>query len=299
MFRWYRGAIRCYVYLSDVSRPLFATDDKSHEPWEAIFWKSRWFTRGWIFQEFIASALVEFFSKEGKLLGNKNSLERHICEVMGISARAFRGSALSDFSVIERMSWATSRAITCKENMVYSLLGIFDVNIPLIYGEKKVKALKRFREEIEKASKVTAHLVIRELLIRAGIKREDFSVVFSLSNVSDIEFFVAREEEFLEMHRTLSDDGSRRIVIFHGLGGIGKTQLSVAYVKRHKDSYSAIFWLNIKDKDFLKQSFAKVARQISRKHFSINRLSNVNTSENLDEVIDTVKAWLSLFYNTR
>lgn len=46
MFRWYRGATRCYVYLSDVSRPPFATDDKSHEPWEATFRKSRWFTRG-------------------------------------------------------------------------------------------------------------------------------------------------------------------------------------------------------------------------------------------------------------
>jgi ATP-dependent phosphoenolpyruvate carboxykinase len=86
-----------------------------------------------------------------------------------------------------------------------------------------------------------AHLVIRKLLTRVGIKREDFSVAFSLSNVSNIEHFVARETELVEMHRTLSGDGSRRTVVLHGLGGIGKTQLSVAYTKRHKDSYSAIF----------------------------------------------------------
>jgi hypothetical protein len=101
------------------------------------------------------------------------------------------------------------------------------------------------------------------------------------------------------MHRTLSSDGSRRIVILHGLGGIGKTQLSVAYAKRYKDSYSAIFWLNIKDEDSLKQSFATVARQILREYPSASRLSNVNTKENLDEAVDFVKAWLSRPNNTR
>jgi hypothetical protein len=110
---------------------------------------------------------------------------------------------------------------------------------------------------------------------------------------------VAREEELAEVHSKLNGDGSRRTVVLHGLGGIGKTQLTVAYAKRHKDSYSAIFWLNIKDVDSLKQSFAKVARQILREHPSASRLSSVDVKENLDEVIDAVKAWLSLPHNTR
>ena len=101
------------------------------------------------------------------------------------------------------------------------------------------------------------------------------------------------------MHRALSGDGSRQTVVLHGLGGIGKTQLSVAYAKRHKDSFSAIFWLNIKDEDSLKQSFAKAARQILREHPSASRLSNMDTNENLDDVVDTVKAWLSQPNNTR
>ena len=143
------------------------------------------------------------------------------------------------------------------------------------------------------------HLSIRKLLTGIGIKHEDFSVAFSLSDVSEIEHFVAREEELAEMHKTLSGDGSRRTVVLHGLGGIGKTQLTVAYAKRHKDNYSAIFWLNIKDEDSLKQSFAKVARQILREHPSASRLSSVDMKENLDEVIDAVKAWLSLPNNTR
>jgi hypothetical protein len=69
------------------------------------------------------------------------------------------------------------------------------------------------------------------VLTRVGIKREDFSVGFSLSNVPEIEHFVAREEELGEMYTYLNSDGSRRMVILHGLGGIGKIQLSVVYVK--------------------------------------------------------------------
>ena len=143
------------------------------------------------------------------------------------------------------------------------------------------------------------HPSIRKLLTGIGIKHEDFSIAFSLSDVSEIEHFVAREEELAEMHRTLSGDGGRHTVVLHGLGGIGKTQLTVAYAKRHKDNYSAILWLNIKDEDALKQSFAKVAGQILREHPSASRLSSMDMKENLDEVIDAVKSWLSLLNNTR
>jgi hypothetical protein len=109
---------------------------------------------------------------------------------------------------------------------------------------------------------------------------------------------VAREDELREIHKALSGDGSRRTVILHGLGGIGKTQLAIAYAKRHKDKYSAIFWLNIKDEDSLKQSFARVARQILQEYPSARWLSNVDTKD-FDEVINAVKAWQGLPYNTR
>lgn len=139
----------------------------------------------------------------------------------------------------------------------------------------------------------------RKLLTGSGHKREDFSVTFSLSDISDVEHFVARKTELIEIHHVLSGDGSRRVVVLHGLGGIGKTQLSIAYAKRHKDNYSAIFWLNIKDEDSLKQSFAKLAKQISREHPSAIRVSNLETNQNLDEVVESVKSWLSLPNNTR
>jgi len=137
------------------------------------------------------------------------------------------------------------------------------------------------------------------LLTRLGFKREDFSVAFSLVDVSDVEHFVARADQLSKIHKALQGDGSRRVVVLHGLGGIGKTQLSIAYAKRHKDNYSAIFWLNIKDESSLKQSFAKLANQISREHRSAIRSGNVDTNQNLDEVVDSVKSWLSLPNNTR
>jgi hypothetical protein len=153
MFRWYRNSTKCYVYLADVSTTGFDADATTLQPWEPAFRKSRWFTRGWTLQELIAPAFVEFFSKEGHQLGTRDSLERHIHEVTGIPVKALRGNSLSDFRIHERMIWAEKRRTTREEDKAYSLLGIFDVHMPLIYGEGREKAFKRLREEIDKASK--------------------------------------------------------------------------------------------------------------------------------------------------
>lgn len=151
MFRWYREAAKCYVYLSDVS-----TNDKNdlwmEIHWPRVFLKSRWFTRGWTLQELIAPASVEFFSPDRQRLGDKKSLELQIHEVTGIPQQALRGSPLSDFTVAERMSWAEKRETTRKEDEAYCLLGIFGVHIPLIYGERE-SAFERLVEAIDKRSK--------------------------------------------------------------------------------------------------------------------------------------------------
>jgi len=153
MFRWYCEAYRCYVYLSDVSINASNENDQSSQfTWESAFRKSRWFTRGWTLQELIAPASVEFFSLEGRRLGDKKSLERQVHEITGIAIQALRGEPLSNFSVNERMSWATKRKTKRKEDEAYCLLGIFDIHMPLIYGEGK-KAFSRLSEEIDKSLK--------------------------------------------------------------------------------------------------------------------------------------------------
>ena len=131
-------------FLADVPRANIDTNDQSHQlSWESAFRRSRWFERGWTLQELIAPKLVEFFSNDCKLLGDKKSLERYICEITRIPSKALRGSPLATFSVAERMSWAEIRQTTYEEDIVYSLLGIFDVYMALIYGEGKERAFKR------------------------------------------------------------------------------------------------------------------------------------------------------------
>jgi hypothetical protein len=64
-----------------------------------------------------------------------------------------RGTPLSQFDIDEQLLWAETRQTTRKEDKAYSLFGIFDIQMPLLYGEGKDKALKRLWEEIDKPLK--------------------------------------------------------------------------------------------------------------------------------------------------
>ena len=150
MFRWYCNAAKCYVYLSDVS--IGQQSWSLEPPWEAEFKQSRWFTRGWTLQELLAPRIVEFFSKESKQLGDKNSLEKQIQEATGIDIRALQGN-LSQFSHDERNLWAAHRKTTIEEDQVYCMLGIHGVFLPLIYGEGRQHAFRRLEDEIKWRSK--------------------------------------------------------------------------------------------------------------------------------------------------
>jgi hypothetical protein len=154
MFGWYQRARKCYVYLSDVSVPDEVTDVQAFRiTWLDAFRQSRWFTRGWTLQELLAPATVEFFSREGKRLGSKISLEQEIHEITEIPIGALRGQNLANFGVEQRMKWAAKRKTARKEDLVYCLLGVFRVFLPLIYGEGEANATQRLREEIEKRQK--------------------------------------------------------------------------------------------------------------------------------------------------
>lgn len=147
MFRWYQNAAKCYVYLSDVSTGKHSRS--SDLLWDPAFRRSRWFTRGWTLQELLAPRSVEFFSRDGKRLGNKDSLEQQIHEITGIPVKALQGH-VSHFSFNERRLWAANRETTIEEDQVYCLLGIFNVHLPLIYGEGKQHALRRLQDEIDR-----------------------------------------------------------------------------------------------------------------------------------------------------
>ncbi|KAK5099543.1 hypothetical protein LTR70_002444 [Exophiala xenobiotica] len=146
MFHWYSNAAKCYVFLSDVSSRK-RDSERTNKMWESAFRKSKWFMRGWTLQELLAPRHVDFYSREGERLGDKNSLEQEIHEITQIPIAALRGAPLSKFTPDERMRWASHRNTGRPEDKAYCLLGIFDVSMPPVYGEKE-KAFVRLKDEI-------------------------------------------------------------------------------------------------------------------------------------------------------
>lgn len=309
MFDWYAKATKCYVYLPDVVKGSPTTEDDLDASWQAQFRDCRWLTRGWTLQELLAPKVVEFYDRDDVRLGDKATLECHLCELTGVPAAALRGRDLSSFSIPERFSWQRTRRTKKPEDAAYSLSGICGVSMIPVYGEGKDRAMARLRKEIDDMQKGKRRHVVAAVaamsfrrhyrLTFAGRKRDDFSILFGDAKMVGVEKFVARERELGEIHTALNSDGSRRTVVLHGLGGIGKTQLAIAYAKRHKDDYSASFWLNMQDSTTAKQSLVRFAKRVLQHHLAAPHLSSVDLGGSADEATTAVLAWLGMPENTR
>lgn len=152
MFRWYRNATKCYVYLQDIAIAGSERKDQQSDPaWHSAFRAHRWFTRGWTLQELLAPASVDFFTEKGQRLGDKLSLAQQIREITGIPINALHDNRLDQFDVEERFRWAEKRKTKHEEDWVYCLLGIFGVFMLPNYGEGKDYAVRRLRREINGA----------------------------------------------------------------------------------------------------------------------------------------------------
>lgn len=133
----------CYAYLSDVPYINELQVDITSLA------KSRWFTRGWTLQELIAPHTVLFYSRCWHEIGTKSSLRTIIVKTARIHDKALSGAALENFSIAQKMSWASARQTTRIEDLAYSLMGIFNVHMPMLYGEGR-RAFFRLQEEIIK-----------------------------------------------------------------------------------------------------------------------------------------------------
>ena len=142
MFAWYTSAQVCFAYLVDVD----PGDNPSAK--NSQFRGSIWFKRGWTLQELIAPYELIMFSKDWRVMGSKRDLADVIEQITSISADALlHEKSLCHFSVAQRFSWASYRQTTRVEDRAYSLLGIFDINIPTLYGEGE-RAFRRLQEAI-------------------------------------------------------------------------------------------------------------------------------------------------------
>ena len=146
MYRWYQDAGVCYAYLDDV---LTFNKDSLTSDGGRDFRESRWFTRGWTLQELLAPKFVEFYRSDWQYCGSKSALGAQISLITGIQEDHIFD--INEASAAQKMSWASGRMTTRVEDIAYSLMGIFDVNMPLLYGEGK-KAFIRLQHEIVKVS---------------------------------------------------------------------------------------------------------------------------------------------------
>ncbi|KAL7900318.1 heterokaryon incompatibility domain-containing protein [Trichoderma sp. SZMC 28014] len=146
MFKWYRNSAIAYAFLEDYPSPK---TEKSTLTTAAVgFGHSRWFTRGWTLQELIAPPRLEFYNRSWEKIAEKTAVAKQLAVITGIDAFVLDGSGpLQQVSVGRRLSWAANRETTRKEDLAYSLFGLFDVYMPLIYGEGG-RAFLRLQEHI-------------------------------------------------------------------------------------------------------------------------------------------------------
>jgi hypothetical protein len=141
MWRYYKEAEVCYAYLSDLPRRANVVEELK---------ACKWFTRGWTLQELIAPKELRFYDETWHFQGTKDKFAESIHQITKISPYILRNpDGLGDLSIADRMTWASKRETTRIEDTAYCLLGIFDINMPLLYGEGN-KAFIRLQQEIIK-----------------------------------------------------------------------------------------------------------------------------------------------------
>jgi hypothetical protein len=153
MYRWYKNVAVCYADLEDIGPEL--------SPDFSEIRIARWFTRGWILQELVAPRGVKFYVKGWTFISSKSQSENGdvdlspvLKDITGIDSHILRNptsTSVLSLSAAKRMSWASKRQTTRIEDLAYSLMGIFDINMPILYGEGG-KAFIRLQEEILKIS---------------------------------------------------------------------------------------------------------------------------------------------------
>ena len=144
MYCWYVLAAICFAYLTDVPA------EEDHWVDGSGFRVSCWFMRGWTLQELITPLQVEFLSSDWTVIGSKHTLVNLVESIMVIDYKALlHQESLDKFSISQRFSWASKRETTRVEDRVYLLLGIFDINMPTLYGEGN-RVFRWLQEEIMK-----------------------------------------------------------------------------------------------------------------------------------------------------
>lgn len=221
MYKWYRGSQMCYVYFSDVAK---------QDSWEAtadLMRKARWFTRGWTLQELLAPWHIKFYDCDWNFLGGRwtrvedggihcfsspwhpfvrgakdgdRTIPALLSEITNIGVEVLRTTAsITNTSVARKMSWAAHRVTTRKEDMAYCLLGLFDVNMPLLYGEGD-KAFVRLQVAIMAAT--ADHTLLAwnyEIASTHTERRDNGCLALSVSEFKNAHYLSTYNQDYLSL----------------------------------------------------------------------------------------------------
>lgn len=171
MFRWYQNAKTCYVYMDTVppaEQPI-TEYDMSYNQWRKerhnerfqltlsdpdqrkAFEAGEWFLRGWTLQELLAPEHVIFLDCDWTAFGTKRSMAGDISAITGISKTIANDNSWiyghDSPCIAKKMSWASCRETSREEDMAHCLISLFNINMPLLYGEG-FGAFSRLHEEI-------------------------------------------------------------------------------------------------------------------------------------------------------
>lgn len=225
MYLWYYKASKCYAYLADVQSI-------------STFKKSEWFTRGWTLQELLAPSEVYFVNKDWKVLGTKTSLREEISDQTRIPASILSGAELETASIAQRMSWASYRKTSRIEDRAYSLMGIFGINMPLLYGEGE-RAFIRLQEEIMRISDDHSLFAWKSQDVRGGLLATSPDAFIDSNNVVQYNPFgnpsgpltVSSRGVHLELRFTGRGRGGLGIAVLHCKERDGKDQPLAIYLR--------------------------------------------------------------------
>ncbi|KAK0293192.1 hypothetical protein LTR54_013978 [Friedmanniomyces endolithicus] len=220
-----------------INSMLDATVDDVHHlsftrQWETDFRESRWFRRGWTLQELLAPESVDFYSTEGTKLSDKCSLRQQIREITGIPDSALRNEPLADFAIGERLSWALDRQTTRVEDKAYSLLGIFDASLPILYGEGTF-AFARLLESVQAAGLQQRHLLSGQDQLLHTLPKSSSAAFNSTETQYAATCMPATRVELLsEIYSWAEGAHGRNIFWLNGMAGTGKSTIARTLARR-------------------------------------------------------------------
>ncbi|KAL7923796.1 HET protein [Trichoderma austrokoningii] len=237
MYLWYFKSHRCYAYLADVPSTPFG--------------ESQWFTRGWTLQELVAPADVVFFDATWNVLGTRESLQKEIFSCTGIPVGILSGDDdLETCSIAQRMSWAAKRTTKRVEDLAYCLLGIFRINMPLLYGEGE-RAFIRLQAEIMRVSNDHSLFAWESLDNRGGLLATSPAAFKGSGNIVPLSHIDDSHETF-----TVS---SRGVHLDFPLIGKGAQRLGLALLRcKERDGSNNQIAIYLKDLTGAMETFRRV-----------------------------------------